>query len=196
MSSSTTAMQAARRTASFAKHQAVRSAMERSVARAESSSAAGIARSAGVAETFLYRHQKQDCELCREVFGSGPLTFYRHAIEQVVAGQSYRNEREGSSLALSLKADLANSQAANRRLREQIRKLEHRLSVVLGAQAEAALPVGLSGRGLEDTQPPALHERVRELEAELAARDEQIEAVRRVNGELMRQLNGANHDRQ
>lgn len=40
MSSKTAAMQAVRRTASYAKHQAVRSAIERSVARAEPASAA------------------------------------------------------------------------------------------------------------------------------------------------------------
>lgn len=196
MNTRTAAMRATRRATSSTKHQSVRTTIERSVARAESTSAAGIARAAGVSETFLYRHEKQDCDLCQTVFGSGPLTFYRLATERTIIGRDQENAREASTTTLSLKSDLANSLATNRRLREQIRKLERKLSTVLGYQAAANVGIDttLTSNTIDESEMTALQERIRELEASLNERDEQLEAVRRVNSDLFKQLNGARHD--
>lgn len=195
MNTRTAAMRATRRATSSTKHQSVRTTIERSLARAEQTSAAGIARAAGVSETFLYRHEKQDCDLCQTVFGGGPLTFYRRATARTTTGNEQRNAHEAITTTLSLKADLANSTAANRRLREQIRKLERKLSTILGYQAEANLGIGtLTGNTIDESEMTALQQRIRELEDTLTERDEQLEAVRRVNSDLFKQLNGARHD--
>lgn len=53
MNTKTAAMRAARRSSSSTKHQSVRTTIERSVALAQPTSAAGIARAAGVSETIL-----------------------------------------------------------------------------------------------------------------------------------------------
>ena len=189
-------MRETRRVASSTKHQNVRTTIERSLVRAESTTAAGIARAAGVSETFLYRHEKQNCDLCRAIFGSGPLTFYRLAAERATSGHDQRNARDAITTTLSLKSDLANSLATNRRLREQLRKLERKLSTVLGHQAEAIVGVdlALTSNTIDEPEMTTLKERIRELEISLAERDEQLEAVRRVNSDLFKQFNGARHD--
>ncbi|MGO4145631.1 hypothetical protein AB4Y77_11145 [Paenarthrobacter sp. YAF11_1] len=115
------------------------------------------------------------------------------ATERSIIGNDHKNAREAITTTLSLKADLANSLATNRRLREQIRKLERKLSTVFGDQAaaNAGMDTVLICNVIDESEMTALLERIQELEDSLTERDEQLEAVRRVNSELFKQLNGS-----
>lgn len=182
-----------RRTVSEDKHKAVRTVVQRCVTRGVAISAAAIAREAGVTETFLYRHESVPCPLCSTTFGAGPISYYRIQISHIAEARDARAERDGKFTAASTQAELANCRAANQRLRRQIRVLESRLGELVGTQSQADMTE--LARLAQDVDPVS-EQRIRELSdhaevltAQLADRDEELEAVRRLNAELTRQLN-------
>src|ERR1035441_4208252 len=132
-------MRSQRRTVSESKHLAVRSEIERCVARGAVSSAAGVAREAGVTEPFLYRHEAQPCALCSDIFGGGPVSFYRARMAAITAARDEAVADDGARTAASLRAELANAHGTIQRLRHQVRPLERRLAIAEGAAVEAAL---------------------------------------------------------
>lgn len=189
----TDAMLRHRRTQSEAKHRAVRTAIDACVARGTTDSAAGIARKAAVTETFLYRHDSEPCALCAQVFGMGPVGYLRTHMARILDSRDAHAQEQGLVTAATTRADLANSRAANHRLQQRVQALERRLGEVLGHAVQHSLPE--LGRLAQDIDP-ASEKRIRELSEQTAAlqlllneRDEELDAVRRLNTDLTRRLN-------
>lgn len=142
---------------------------------------AEIARRAEVSRNFVYK----------------PEVRHAIALEMQAAGEQLSARLTTSSrvTAASLRVELENYKAQNGRLRDQLRQLEGKLSRVLGAAVLDDLPiddhrdVGTEAR---------LQERIEHLENEaldlrdaIADREEQLEAVRTINRELVAQQNRA-----
>lgn len=182
------------------KHRAVRTAVDRCVARGQVIPAATLARDAGVTETFLYRHEAQPCPLCEDTFGGGPINYFRSRMQSIAEERDSGVTREGLVMTASLRADVANQRAANQRLRQQIRALEHRLGEVLGTQARtemtelARLANGTESADLQRIRE--LSERNRSLTEQLANLNEELDAVRRLNTELTRRINSTEQNGQ
>jgi hypothetical protein len=182
-----------RRTQSEAKHRAVRAAIDACVARGITDSAAGIARTAAVTETFLYRHESLPCALCAQVFGMGPVGYLRTQMTRILGSRDAHAQDQGLVTAATTRADLANSRAANHRLQRRLQSLERRLGEVLGHAIQDNLPE--LGRLAQDIDPSS-EKRIRELSEQTAAlqllldeRDEELDAVRKLNTDLTRRLN-------
>ncbi len=189
----TSGMMRQRRTQSEAKHRAVRTAIDACVARGTTESAAGIARRAAVTETFLYRHESKPCALCAEVFGVGPVGYLRAQMAGILDSREAHAQEQGLVTAATIRADLANCRAANHRLQRRLQSLERRLGEVLGHAAQDNLPE--LGRLAQDSDPASekrireLSEHAADLRALLTEREEELEAVRRLNTDLTRRLN-------
>lgn len=189
----TNGMHQQRRTQSETKHRAVRTAIDACVARGSTESAASIVRKASVTETFLYRHESVPCDLCAQVFGMGPVEYLRTQMTSITDSQDAHAQEQGRITSASTRADLANSRAANHRLQQRLQALERRLGEVLGQDAQHALPE--LGRLAQDIDPIsekrilALTEKTTALQTLLDERDEELDAVRRLNTELTRRLN-------
>jgi hypothetical protein len=182
-----------RRTQSETKHRAVRTAIDACVARGTTDSAAGIARKAAVTETFLYRHESEPCALCAQMFGMGPVGYLRTQMARILDSRDAHAQEQGLVTAATTRADLANSRAANHRLQQRLQALERRLGEVLGHAVQDSLAE--RGRLAQDIDP-ASEKRIRELSEQTAAlqsllneRDEELDAVRRLNTDLTRRLN-------
>lgn len=190
----TAALRHQRRTHSEHKHRAVKAAVADCVARGQPESAAAIARAAETTETFLYRHEAQPCALCDQVFGAGPVSYYRAQMALIADSRSATAERQGRVTAATTQAELANCRATTQRLRQQVHALERRLGELVGARAQGNLPE--LARLAQDVDPPTerrireLSDQVASLTATVADRDQELAAVRRLNSDLTRRLNG------
>jgi hypothetical protein len=167
----TAAMAEGRRADTARRRQRVIKAINDTASRGDELNVAAIARSAGVDRTFLYRH--------RDLLGQ------IHAMAtQPAAGPTTAPSRA------SLQADLLAAQQRALRLAARIHQLEQRLSQLLGEQAWRE-----SGLGAPD-DIDALKQRIVHLEQEtvdlriqLDERDEDLNAARTANRELITQLN-------
>lgn len=165
------AMAEGRRADSARRRQRVIKALNSATAAGTEISVSAIARAAGVDRTFLYRH--------------------RDLLAQVHNAQSHAAEPSGNGVSVaSLRADLVNANERAVRQAARIRTLEKRLSELLGEQAWRD-----SGLGAPDDIDQLKH-RVAQLEqqlialgADLADRDQQLEAAREANRDLIKQLN-------
>ena len=140
-------------------------------------SVSAIARAAGVDRTFLYRH----ADLLAQV----------HVAQATPAA----SENSGPLVSrASLQADLAGAQAQVARQAAQIRRLEGKLSQMLGEQAwrESGLgaPAGIDTLNHTITR---LEQQVADLRIQLEERDSELAAARAANRELMTRLNAAHH---
>ncbi|MDE3207195.1 MAG: hypothetical protein KGQ66_23570 [Acidobacteriota bacterium] len=186
-------IRAQRQSVSKAKHLALRVAINSCRDNGVVLSAAAITRMAGVTEPFLYRHESEPCQICDEVFGGGPVTYLRSQMTSGSATRAAMAVHEARPTAESLQAELANAKGTIRRLRRQIAALERRLGELDGAQVESNLTETLRlGQDLDpiaEQRLRALHEEQRHLQIQLAERDEELAAVRKLNSELTRRLN-------
>ena len=167
----TSAMVEGRRADSSRRRQRVIKALNTAATAGTEISVSAIARAAGVDRTFLYRH--------------------RDLLSQIHAAQTHPGGPAGSTVSTaSLHADLvnANERAARQALR--IRTLEKKLSELLGDQVWCE-----SGLGAPD-DIDQLKRRIAQLEqqlialgADLADREEQLEAAREANRDLIKQFN-------
>jgi septal ring factor EnvC (AmiA/AmiB activator) len=138
-------------------------------------SVSAIARAAGVDRTFLYRH----ADLAAQV----------HVAQTAPAAA----ENGGPVVSrASLQADLAGAQAQVARQAAQIRRLETKLSQMLGEQAWRESGLGAP----EDIDK--LKRRITELEQsivdltrQLEERGQELDAARAANREMITQLNAA-----
>lgn len=174
-------MHHARRLTSQHKHTLVLAALDAAVESGRYPTIAGIARTAGVGRKFIYDHPDLRAQITLKLTQS--------------------TEREANTLVAatrvtgaSLRTDLENARAQNRRLNKQLRTLENRLSQAEGAHlvADDLLPETMLAE-LADQQ---LARRVDELEQqlfetkeELRRTVEQLEAARAINRELMQHAN-------
>jgi len=167
----TSAMVEGRRADSARRRQRVIKALNAATTAGTEISVSAIARTAGVDRTFLYRH--------------------RDLLAQIHTAQTRTAGPAGTAASTaSLRADLANAHERAARQAVRIRTLEKRLSELLGEHVWRE-----SGLGAPD-DVDRLQRRIAELEqrqialsAELADRDEQLDAARDANRDLIKQLN-------
>jgi hypothetical protein len=159
----------------------VLAATEAALQRGDGATIARIARDAGVGRKFIYDHPDLRAE-----------------IELGVIQASQRRGNDLVSAArvsgASLRVDLENSRAQNRRLTVQLRALEERLS-----QAEGALLVAddlLPDHIIAELADRQLAQRITELEARLfdatenlRRTAEELDAARTINRELLQRSN-------
>jgi hypothetical protein len=174
-------MRDARRRDSQRKHTLVLAALEAAVQAGREPTIAAVARQAGVGRKFIYDHPDLRAEIELKA-----VQATRHQVNNMLTAAHVTGA--------SLRADLENSRAQNRRLQQQIRSLEHRLSQLEGAHllSEDLLPAHVVTQ-LADQQ---LAVRVSQLEQQLfeateALRrtTEDLEAARNINRELMQRAN-------
>jgi hypothetical protein len=136
-------------------------------------SVSAIARAAGVDRTFLYRH----ADLLGQV----------HATQANPAAP----QGDGPMVSrASLQADLANAQGQVTRQAARIRQLETKLSELLGEQAwrESGLgaPADIDQLQRRITE---LEQQVVDLRGQIGERDQELDAARAANRELIANLN-------
>lgn len=136
-------------------------------------SVAAIAQSAGVDRTFLYRHR----DLLEQL----------HAVQ---AQPSHDPTRGPTATRASLQADLLAAHERATRLATHIQRLERRLSEALGEHAWRESGLGAPS-DLDE-----LHQRITQLEQQavdlrlqLEERDQDLDAARAANRDLMTRLN-------
>lgn len=175
-SSRTTAMATGRRADSARRRQRVLKALNDAVTHGEEISVTGVARRAGVDRSFLYRHSD--------------------LLEQIHAMEAQPPNTPGVGPAVSrasLQADLLNAQQRAARLAARVHQLENRLSEALGEQAWHE-----SGLGAPDDidqlkhQVVTLEQHTVDLRLQLEERDQDLDAARAANRELMTRLNTPN----
>lgn len=172
----TAAMTKGRQADSARRHQRVLAALDQAAAAGTEISVSGIARTAGVDRTFLYRHR----DLLEKI----------HALE---AAPPAAGDVPGPGVTrASLQADLLAAHERALRLTARIRQLEKRLSETLGEQAwrESGLgaPADIDALHQKITH---LEQQAADLQLQLSERDQDLAAARAANRELMTQLNHA-----
>lgn len=176
-SAPTAAMAQGRRADSARRRQRVLNALNDAVNDGEEISVSGIARRAGVDRTFLYRHR----DLLEQVHG--------------VEAQPPNTASVGPAVSrASLQADLLGAQQRCARIAARVQQLEKRLSELLGEQAWRE-----SGLGAPDDIDQLkqrivfLEQQGIDLRLQLEERDQDLEAARAANRELMSRLNARRH---
>jgi hypothetical protein len=167
-------MHAGRQADSARRRQRVMAAIDQASTSGSEISVSGIARTAGVDRTFLYRHR----DLLEKI----------HVLE---ASPPAAGETPGPAVTrASLQADLLGAHERAARLNARIRQLEKRLSQALGEQTWQQSGLGTPA----DTD--ALNNKITQLEQQaaglrlqLSERDDELAAARAANRELMAQLN-------
>lgn len=172
-SSATSVLVEGRRADSARRRQRVIKALNDAATTGGDTSVSGIARRAGVDRTFLYRH--------------------RDLLEQLHTANSTPTAGDpgGSTVTkASLQADLANAHERTRRLTGRVHQLEKRLSEALGEQAwrESGLGAPIDIDKLQQ-QIITLEQQVIDLRLELEERDQDLNAARNANRELITRLN-------
>ncbi len=167
---------ALRRLDSQTKASQVLAALDATVASGHAVNIAALARTAGVSRRFIYDHPELRAEAERRASEIAD----RHAGALVASARV---------TAASLRADIENAKATNRRLEADLTALRGRLGLVLGQEVLA----DASGQAIGDTMNTA---RLDELEQALfqeretlAQRTEELDAARQINRELIARLN-------
>ncbi len=169
----TAAMTDGRRADSARRRQRVLQALGDALTSGEPVSVADLARRAGVDRTFLYRH--------------GDL------LEALHTAQAQPSIPAGGTTMVtvaSLQADLLNAGQRAVRLAQRVHQLEKRLSEALGDQAWAQ-----AGLGAPDDidklqgQIVTLEQQVADLRLKLEERDQELDAARAANRQLMTRIN-------
>lgn len=171
-----TAMAAGRRADTARRRQRVLKALNNTAAAGEEINVSGIARQAGVDRTFLYRH--------------------RDLLAQIHALEAQPPNTAGTGPAVtraSLQADLLGAQQRCARLAARVQQLEHRLSQALGEQTwhESGLgaPADIDHLG---ARIATLEQQILDLRLQIEERDQDLDAARAANRELMAQFNSTN----
>jgi chromosome segregation ATPase len=170
-------MRKGRQADSARRRQRVLDTISKAAAAGEEISVAGIARAASVDRTFLYRHR----DLLAKI----------HALEAAPPASRDGSTGPGVTRA-SLQADLLAAHERALRLTARIRQLEKRLSEALGEQAWRESGLGTPA-DIDALQQKITHleQQAADLQLCLAERDQDLDAARAANRELMTQLNHA-----
>ena len=139
---------------------------------------AALARRAKVSRRFIYDHP----ELRAEAEQQAVL----HATRDTAAASA-----QTSVTTASLRADLANTKAANQRLHTELATLRRRLGRALGQDilAEIAGDEQPSIAALTTPRVAELEHALFQTQEALAQRTEELEAARRINREFLERLN-------
>lgn len=172
-----------RRTDSTAKRARVSQAIQLAAARGETPTLAGIARAAGVNRSIFYGQTGQPL---RAEFD---LVVTRLQAE-LASGVSV----SGRITAATLRADLANADELNRRLRQQVKALEGQLSRLVGEPVfSSLLPQQRAAMAVADHEHEAalsnLTAQLDQLKLDNKLLEEDLDGARRANRELTRSLN-------
>jgi hypothetical protein len=175
----TAAMAAGRRADTDRRRQRVLTALNNAVNNSEEVSVSGIARTAGVDRTFLYRH--------------------RDLLEQLHAAEAQPRGTPGVGPAVSrasLQADLLAAQHRCTRMAARTHQLQTRLSELLGEQAWRESGLG-APEDIDQLKQRivSLEQHVVDLRLQLEERDQDLAAARATNRELMTQLNASRQTR-
>ncbi|HET7488266.1 MAG TPA: DUF6262 family protein [Acidimicrobiales bacterium] len=167
-----------RRLDSETKATRVLAALDAMVSAGEPLQVTGVARRAAVSRRFVYDHPELRAEIARRSVEVTDRFATTMAAAARVSGAS-------------LRADLENARAQNRRLQDRISLLDRRLGETVGDEVRAEM----AGRGTLVTAD-ALQARIDGLDddlasarAELARRSDELDAARQINRELMARLN-------
>ena len=166
------AMAAGRRADSLRRRQRVLNTLSDAQATQREITVSAIAQAAGVDRSFLYRH--------------------RDLLEQIHAAATEPTSSWAATnvSAASLQTDLLNAQQRAARLASRVQQLEKRLSAALGEQAWRESGIGAPDDIDELHQRiTALEQQVVDLRLQLEDRDEELNAARAANRELMTRIN-------
>jgi hypothetical protein len=163
-----------RRADSQAKAARVLAALDAMTAAAEPPGISQLARRARVSRRFIYDHPELRAQIA-------------HRTAQITGQYATAVTGSAAVTAASLRADLENAKARNRRLEAELTALRRRLGQVIGRDVLAEIG---------GTADPDIASRVSQLEQDLfeaqealARRTEELEAARQINRELMARLN-------
>ncbi len=158
------------------RRQRVLTALDRARTEGAEISASGIARTAGVDRTFLYRHR----DLLQKI----------HAL----AAEPLTTTGTGPMVTrASLQADLLAAHERPGRLHTRVQHLEKRLSEALGEQTWRASRLGAPDDiDALNQQITHFEQQVIDLRQQLTERDEDLAAARATNRELMTRINHTN----
>ena len=172
MSSTTTALTESRRRDSATRRQRVINAVSRLASAGDDLSVSSVARAARVHRSFIYRHGD---------LHSAVLT---QAARDTTPSDGTRASRQ------ALQADLTNALERSTRQTQRISQLEKKLSHMLGDNAwrDSGLGAPTDIEALQ-RRVTSLEQRLVDVTAQLAARDDDLDAARNANRELMAQLN-------
>ncbi|MGA3221106.1 MAG: DUF6262 family protein [Acidimicrobiales bacterium] len=162
-----------RRADSGRRRQRVQQALDGATGKSERVSLSEFARRAGVDRSFVYRH--------------GDLLAKFHALQAQPPGAPSVGPVVSRA---SLQADLLNAQQRALRLASRAQELEHRLSQALGEQLWRDSGIGLpDGTYQLEQRVVALEQEVVDLRLQLEERQQELDAARAANRELIARLN-------
>jgi hypothetical protein len=169
---------ASRRLDSATKQARVRAAIEDMIASGTTLTIAALARRAKVSRRFLYDHP----QLRADAEHQAAISAARHS--QAVSAHT-------SVTMASLRADLANTKAANHRLQTQLAALQRRLGHALGQEvlADIACDEPTAIGAIAAPRLAELEHALFETQEALTQRTEELEAARQINRELLERLN-------
>jgi len=174
-------MQRARRLEGQHKHALVVAALDAAVERGRRPTISGIARDAGVGRKFIYDHPDLRAQV---------------ELKAAQAADHQANDLRTSArvTGASLRADLENARAQNRRLQDRLRAAEGRLSQLQGARvlSNDGFPEAMLAELADQALPrrnAELEGTVFELREELRRMAEELDAARTINRELMQRGN-------
>lgn len=176
MSTGGEAMVTTRRLDSQLKRERVAAAVDALATTGRELSIAAIARHAGVSRKFIYTHPDLRAQV-------------EQRAQQAVAGASAQAVVDGRVTVASLRTDLANANAQNQRLRQQLRAAEQRLSEALGRDIAAEIDPGAERPDELRRQLHAAQTQIFELREQLTDAREELDAVREINRELLADRN-------
>ncbi|MGX1887132.1 DUF6262 family protein [Streptomyces sp. NPDC055287] len=161
-----------RRADSARRRERVLKALDTMLRRDADITVSGLARTARVDRTFLYRHR----DLLQRV----------HA----AAAAPPQEGRIAAVSRASLQADLANALERNKRLAARVQQLEKRLSQALGEAAWAESGLGAPAE-IDQLQRriTMLEQNLADIQGQLDERADELEAARAANRDLTRALN-------
>ncbi len=163
-----------RRADSQAKTARVRAALEAMAAAGEPPGVSLLARRAWVSRRFIYDHPELRAEIA-------------HQATQVASQHAGAVTASGAVTTASLRADLENERARNRRLQTDLTALRRRLGEVIGR--DVLSQISTTGDPDIASRASQLEQTLFEAQEALARRTEELEAARQINRELMARLN-------
>ena len=162
-----------RRADSEAKAARLLATLEAMVGAGETPVLSVLARRAGVSRRFVYDHPELRAEVARRA-------------SQLVDRQTGAIATSARTTTASLRADLENAKAANRRLEADLAALRRRLGELTGK--EVLTEIG-QVPGTDGARVTELEQALLDTQEALARRTEELESARQINRELMGRLN-------
>ena len=163
-----------RRADSQAKAVRVRAALDAMAAAGEPPGISRLARRARVSRRFIYDHPELRAEIA-------------HRAAQVAGQHAGTVTANAAVTTASLRADLENAKARNRRLESDLAALRRRLGEVIGQ--DVLSQISAPGHPSTAERAGQLEQALSGAQETLAQRTEELEAARQINRELMARLN-------